>query len=61
MRYRMGPKQIKALRLKLGLSQAIFAERVGVSRSTVIRWEMGQVEPSRLAARLLDALAWATK
>lgn len=44
---------IKALRKALGFSQEVFAERVGVSRPSVARWELDTFRPSLLAARLL--------
>jgi DNA-binding transcriptional regulator YiaG len=45
---------IKRLRLKLGISQAVFAEGLGVSTILVSGWEQGVREPSPLARRLLD-------
>ena len=49
---------LKRIRTALGLSQAAFADRVGVRRETVARWETGTraiPEPvARLATRLLD-------
>lgn len=36
-----GPEERRALRTKNGLSQATIARAVGVSRSTVTRWENG--------------------
>jgi len=48
--------QIKELRLRLGLSQAQFAERVGVWKETVSRWENGHNKPSKLAMDKLNKL-----
>lgn len=43
--------QIRNLRLKLGLTQEQFAAKVGVTFSTVNRWENGKGKPSPLAMR----------
>lgn len=51
------PESIKSLRQSLGLSQEELAERLGVSFSTVNRWERGHRSPTRLALMRLDALA----
>lgn len=37
---------LKNIRLRTGLSQECFAERVGVSRQTVVNWERGKSLPS---------------
>jgi transcriptional regulator with XRE-family HTH domain len=39
-------QQIRALREGLGLSQAEFAARLGVTKQAVSRWETGLSEPS---------------
>ena len=44
---------VKAMRKRLGLSQEVLAERVGVSRPAVARWELGTFRPSKLAGRVL--------
>jgi transcriptional regulator with XRE-family HTH domain len=42
--------KIKQLRLSLGLNQAEFAKRMGVTQATVSRWERGAMpEPEKLA------------
>ena len=41
----MTPKQILALRKRLGVSQAGLAQRIGVTANTVARWERGEVRP----------------
>ncbi len=49
------PEQIKQLRSRLGLTQVMLAERLGVSFPTVNRWENGKVIPSQLSwNRLLE-------
>jgi DNA-binding transcriptional regulator YiaG len=47
---------IRRLRLKLGLTQEQLAVRVGVSFSTVNRWEKGRSRPSPLALKRLKAI-----
>ena len=59
------PLAIKKFRRQLGMSQAIFAELLGVSRIWVQGWERGIRHPSPLARRLLDTIrtnpaAWMT-
>jgi transcriptional regulator with XRE-family HTH domain len=44
---------VKAMRKHLGLSQEVLAERVGVSRPAVARWELGTFRPSKLAGKAL--------
>ena len=53
----MTGKQIRALRDAMGLTQSAFAERVGVERNTVNRWENDLLVPSRTAVLLLERLA----
>jgi putative transcriptional regulator len=50
---RFPPSRIRALRKRLGVSQAVFAELLGVSSVLVQAWEQGVREPSPLARRLL--------
>lgn len=38
-------KAVKEIRIKALLSQAAFAKEIGVSFSTVNRWEMGKAKP----------------
>lgn len=47
---------ILTLREALGLTQTALAERVGVDKMTVARWEWGKVEPSAPAVKALDRL-----
>ena len=49
-------KMIRELRAKLGLTQEQFAAKVGVTWSTVNRWENGRGHPSPLAMRRIDEL-----
>ena len=44
--------RVKHVRNQLGLSQAVFAERLGVSDQTIAKWEIMAMRPySRLAER----------
>lgn len=45
---------IRALRQQLGVSQAIFAQMLGVSQVLIRSWERGARTPATIACRLLD-------
>ena len=47
-------KKLTKLRLKNGMSQAVFAQVLNVSTKTVQSWEQGQRKPSQAALRLLQ-------
>jgi putative transcriptional regulator len=47
---------VKAIRHKLGLSQAAFAHRFGFSVRTVQQWEQGRAVPDRPARILLRVI-----
>lgn len=49
-------KKIRDLRSRLGLTQEQFAAKVGVTFSTVNRWESGKSKPSPLAMRQIEEL-----
>ncbi len=49
-------KIIKDLRAKMGLTQEQFAAKVGVTFSTVNRWENDRGKPSPLAMRRIEEL-----
>lgn len=51
-----GPKDVKALRKAMGVSQRVFAELVGVSKELAAQWEYGIRRPAPLARRLLDRI-----
>jgi len=53
---RYGPNQVKATRARIGASQAIFAQLVGVSTKLVQSWEQGDRKPQKMARRLLDEI-----
>ena len=47
---------IRSLRVTSGLTQEELARQLGVSLSTVCRWEQGRSRPSRLALASLEHL-----
>lgn len=49
-------KEIKSIRNKAGMTQAVFAKYLGVSQKTVEAWELGRTHPTGPACRLLDIL-----
>lgn len=48
---------IAALRQRLHMTQEEFAHALGVTVSTVNRWENGHILPSRLARKAIEGLA----
>ena len=48
---------ISSLRKHLSMTQEEFAHAIGVTVSTVNRWENGHIEPSRLARKAMQDLA----
>ncbi len=49
-------KRIRKAREAVGVTQEELAERIGVSRSAVARWELGEIEP-----KLRNLIALATE
>ena len=49
--------EIRSIRNKSGMTQAVFADYMGVSKKTVEAWELGRTHPTGPAYRLLDILA----
>ena len=49
------PEQVRALRAKLGLTQAQFARRFGFTLDTVQQYEQGRRRPSGPASTLLQS------
>ena len=49
--------ELMAARARSGLSQAEFAQALGVSKRTLENWEQGRVEPTGAARRLLRLVA----
>ena len=54
-------KNIRNLRSKLGMTQEQFAAKIGVTFSTVNRWESGKSKPSPLAMRQIEELMERTR
>lgn len=50
-----GPKEVKAIRQLLKVSQPLFAQFLGVSPKTVCAWEAGKT-PSDMACRFMDEI-----
>lgn len=50
------PLGIKEIRFKLGFTQEDLARKLGLSLSTVSKWEQGVTSPSRLAREKLERL-----
>lgn len=48
---------VKALRYQMGLSQADFAEELGVRQATVSEWETAAYRPTRSSSKLLSLIA----
>ena len=49
--------EVRQIRKRLGLTQAALAEQIGVTASSVARWEQGVIGIRESAARLLQLLA----
>lgn len=47
---------IKALRVRLGLTQEDVARQLGLALSTVAKWEQGVTSPSRLAHEKIEMI-----
>ena len=52
----MAPKQIKLLREKVRISQAVLAAVLNTSLSTVQKWEIGDKKPSGPSMKLLSLI-----
>ncbi len=50
------PSQIKSLRAKLGMSQSLFADVLGVTNKAVEAWEAGTKNPSGPVLRMFEIL-----
>ena len=50
----MPPQKIVEVRIKAGVSQAVFAKYLTVTTGTVSKWENGKKHPSGPALKLLD-------
>jgi putative transcriptional regulator len=52
----LSPRQIKTLRTRIGMSQAVFAAFLNTSVSTVQKWEIGEKKPSGPSLKLLNVV-----
>jgi len=52
-----GGDSVKAMRLRLGLTQSELAEELGVRQQTISEWERGAYAPSRAMSKYLSRLA----
>ncbi|MBI5448062.1 MAG: DNA-binding transcriptional regulator [Gammaproteobacteria bacterium] len=50
------PSQIRNLRRRHKLSQAVFAAYLNTTPSTIQKWEQGQKKPSNIAFKLLNLI-----
>jgi len=50
------PEDVKGLRKRYNLSQAVFADVLNTSASTVRQWESGSKHPRGTSLRLLDII-----
>ena len=57
----MTPDDIKNARKTLGLTQEGFARRIGVTTSTVQKWEQGVRPVSNIAKTFIDSILKETK
>jgi putative zinc finger/helix-turn-helix YgiT family protein len=51
------PEEIRAIRVRLGPSQADFARLTGIGKATIARWESGRLLQNRAMDRYLRLLA----
>ena len=50
------PREIRKLRLRLRVSQPVFARYLNTSESTIEKWETGAKQPSGMALKLLSVV-----
>ena len=50
---KLSAQEIRAIRERAGVSQAVFAEHIGVTTGLVSKWERGEKRPSRMALKIL--------
>ncbi|WP_318365309.1 helix-turn-helix domain-containing protein [Enterobacter sp.] len=53
----MSGEEIKALRVRWGMSQSVLAHTLGMSKESVSKWERNEIKPSGPALRILNTLA----
>jgi putative transcriptional regulator len=52
----LSPKQIRAIRARTRVSQAVFAAMLNTSVSTIQKWEIGEKRPSGPSLKLLNLI-----
>ncbi len=52
----LSPKEIKQIRLREKVSQAVFAKYLNTSLSTVKKWETGEKHPRGIALKTLNLI-----
>jgi putative transcriptional regulator len=50
---KLSAREIRAIRERAGVSQAVFAEHIGVTTGLVSKWERGEKRPSHMALKVL--------
>ena len=55
-RVKVSPNEVRRTRERIGLSQDRFAAAIGVSASTLRKWEQGQRQPTGAAKTLLKVM-----
>jgi len=55
------PELVKETRKLMGVSQALFAQFLGVSKATVSSWEQGDNKPKEIACRFMDEIRFDPK
>ncbi len=53
----MTGEEIKAVRIRFGMSQSLLARTMGMSKESVSKWERNVIKPSGPALRILNTLA----
>lgn len=53
----LSPKQIKQIRLRAKVSQAVFASYLNTSVSTVQQWERGDKHPRGISLKVLNVIS----
>ena len=54
--HELAPKEIRKLRTRIHVSQAVFAACLNTSLSTIQKWEIGKKRPTGSALKLLNLI-----
>jgi putative transcriptional regulator len=52
----LAPEEIKTIRVRIRMSQPVFARLINASPSTVQKWESGEKHPSGIALKMLHII-----